>query len=79
MHVEVQLQHRPKDEVEPDDYDVDISIDSDVYEEGIEVHGSNPGPPDPGERIPKLLSAHSGSVPVPNLPFDIFTKRVKHV
>ena len=34
MHVEVQLQHRVKDEVEPDDYDVGISLDSDVDEEG---------------------------------------------
>ena len=34
MHVEVKLQQRLKDEVEPDDYDVGISIDSDVYEEG---------------------------------------------
>ena len=34
MHVEVQLQHRVEDEVEPDDYDVGISLDSDVDEEG---------------------------------------------
>ena len=33
MHVEVQLQHRVEDEVEPDDYDVGISLDSDVDEE----------------------------------------------
>ena len=34
MHVEVQLQHRLEDQVEPYDYDVGISIDSDVYDEG---------------------------------------------
>ena len=30
MHVEVQLQHRVEDEIKPDDYDVGISLDSDV-------------------------------------------------
>ena len=34
MHVIVQLQHRVEDEVEPHDYDVGISLDSDVDEEG---------------------------------------------
>ena len=34
MHVKVQLQHRLEDEVESNDYDVGISIDSDVYKEG---------------------------------------------
>ena len=34
MHVEVRLQHTVEDEVEPDDYDVGISLDSDVDEEG---------------------------------------------
>ena len=30
MHVEVKIQHRVEDEVGPDDYDVGISLDSDV-------------------------------------------------
>ena len=34
MHVEVQLQHTVEDQVESDDYDVGISLDSDVDEEG---------------------------------------------
>ena len=34
MHVEVQLYLRVEDEVEPDDYDVGISLDSDVDEDG---------------------------------------------
>ena len=34
MHVDVQLQHRVEDEVEPDVYDVGISLDGDVDEEG---------------------------------------------
>ena len=40
MHVEVQLQHRVEDKVKPDDYDVGISLDSDVDEEGDTCKGS---------------------------------------
>ena len=34
MHVAVKLQHRVIDEIEPEDYDSSISLDSDVDEEG---------------------------------------------
>ena len=37
----------------------------------LEVRILNPCPPDSGEIIPRLLRSHYGSVPVPNMAFNI--------